>query len=137
MELPPKDPDHWLHRFSPEEWLKSAVNELVEGVAALDARNQRGSVAHARRAAGMALNAVLVLRPNETWGRSYMEHLRAFGADAATPEPERKAARSLLMAPLEGPRLVHIGGAADAGIPTAAKQIIEWCENEVSALLRA
>jgi hypothetical protein len=48
----------------------------------------------------MAWNAVLVGHEDETYGRSYMDHLRALSKDAAIDEPVRAAAASLLEAPL-------------------------------------
>jgi len=137
MSLPPKDPDHWLYRLTPQEWLLAATHELVAASRALDDREQRRGVAYARRAAGMALNAVLVLRADDAWGRSYMDHLRAVAGLASAPDEVRSAARELVEAPLDGPKLIHIGGASDQGIAAATKTLIEWSEDEVAALGRA
>jgi HEPN domain-containing protein len=95
------DPAHWLYRLSPSEWLQAAENELRTAERALGQRQQRAGVAGARRAAGMALNAVLAARSDETsWGRSYMDHLQAVAADDGLPEPLRVSANHLLDAPL-------------------------------------
>jgi hypothetical protein len=134
MALPPKDPEHWLYRLSPDEWLRAARNELGASAEALQERAQRKGVANARRAAGMALNAVLVVQPNEAWGRSYMDHLRAVAHDAAIDEHIRHAALQLLDAPLDGPRFIRIGGGGDDGLAAAALAIIEWCEGKVGAV---
>ena len=50
--------DHWLWRLDADAWLRAASTELAACEAHLDSR--RTAVTHARRAAGMALNAVLV-----------------------------------------------------------------------------
>ncbi len=80
--------EHWLRRLDAEAWLRAAEAELAAGAAHLATR--RTAVTHARRAAGMALNAVLVtLDPREElrWGRSYLDHLRAL----ASAEPDQLA----------------------------------------------
>lgn len=98
-----KDPDHWLYRLLPEEWLSAAANELRRAEEGLSRRQQRMGVAGARRAAGMAWNAVLALAetPDAEYGRSYMEHLQALARDAAVPEAVRASAQALLEAPLQ------------------------------------
>src|SRR5262245_57832093 len=57
--MPERDPDHWLYRLDAGEWLRAAENELKRAEAALTHKQQRAGVAGARRAAGMAWNAVL------------------------------------------------------------------------------
>jgi hypothetical protein len=95
-----KDPSHWLYRFAPDEWLRAAENELRRAERALRERQRRAGVAGARRAAGMAWNAVLYLAADERYGRSYLEHLKALAVDGAVPEPVRIAAAALVAAPL-------------------------------------
>ena len=123
-----KDPNHWLFRFDREEWLKAAQHELAECLRALNAGARKQSVAYARRAAGMALNAVLVDFPDDSWGRSYMDHLQAIARNEQTPEEVRVAAAALLTAPLDAPRLIPIGGKSDDGLAKAAERILSWCE---------
>src|SRR5437868_285737 len=98
--MPGLDPDHWLHRLTADEWLRAARIELRRADEALAHKQQRAGVAGARRAAGMAWNAVLVVATDERYGRSYMEHLRALADDAAVPGAIREAARALVEAPL-------------------------------------
>ena len=98
--MPGRDLTHWLHRFDADEWLNAAENELRHAEDALLRKQQRPGVTQARRAAGMAWNAVLVGHENEAYGRSYMDHLRALRQDDAIPEPVRAAAAALLEAPL-------------------------------------
>src|SRR5437868_13981238 len=102
--MPGRDPNHWLHRLDADEWLRAAENELARAEEALLHKQQRPGVAGARRAAGMAWNAVLVRLDDaeaERYGRSYMDHLRAIANDADASEPLRAAAQALLTAPLE------------------------------------
>ncbi len=73
--MPGPDPAHWLHRLTAEEWLAAAETEIGHAEAALARRAARPGVTHARRAAGMAWNAVLTVRPDEragaaTWSTS-------------------------------------------------------------------
>src|SRR5437763_16890913 len=98
--MPGRDPSHWLHRLDAAEWLRAAGNELERAGEALVRKQQRQGVAGARRAAGMAWNAVLVGAEDEGYGRSYMDHLRALEHDARVPDAVRAAARLLMTAPL-------------------------------------
>ncbi|HVV49789.1 MAG TPA: hypothetical protein VHO06_09030, partial [Polyangia bacterium] len=91
--MPGPDPAHWLHRLTPEEWLAAAATELGHAEAALTRRAFRPGVTHARRAAGMAWNAVLIRHPDDRAGRSYMEHVVALAGDAGVPDEIRAAAQ--------------------------------------------
>jgi HEPN domain-containing protein len=98
--MPGRNPSHWLHRLDAAEWLTAAANELARADEALAHKQTRPGVAGARRAAGMAWNAVLVGAEDEAYGRSYMDHLRALAADGEELEAMRDAARQLVEAPL-------------------------------------
>lgn len=110
--MPGSDPSHWLHRFTPDEWLRAGVRELHVAKESLGKRQNRAALASARRAAGMGWNAVLALEPEPDgrFGRSYVDHLAALASGAvpatpdATPLPEavREAARRLLDDPAGG-----------------------------------
>ena len=118
------DPNHWLHRLTAAEWLAAAETELGHAEAALGRRAARPGVTHARRAAGMAWNAVLVGAPDEAAGRSYMEHVVALSGSAAVPEDVRAAARQLRETPAGPPELIRLG-APDLGPAHAARTILE------------
>jgi hypothetical protein len=64
------DPDDWLTKLTPDEWIRAAVGELSRAEKAYETNNVRGGIAGCKRAAGMALNAVLRLEPNPAWGRT-------------------------------------------------------------------
>lgn len=91
-----RDPRDWLRRLSPEEWLRSSLNELRRAEDAVKARDAAALAAGVKRAAGMALNGALLAHPEEGWGRTYVEHLAAIAADDAVPAPAREAARRVL-----------------------------------------
>ncbi|HMJ16000.1 MAG TPA: hypothetical protein VK524_31505 [Polyangiaceae bacterium] len=91
-----RDPAHWLLRFSPEEWLARSLRELERAEAALDQGNPPAAYAGFKRAAGMALNAALIALPNESWGRTYVEHVRAVSEQESAPSAVREAASLLL-----------------------------------------
>lgn len=119
-------PDNeWLVRLSKEEWMQVATKELRECLDALRAKQQRKGVAAGRRAAGMALNAVLLEYPNAAWGRSYVDHLKALVSQTEVPEVVRESAKELLDAPLEGPKLIRLG-AGDDSLAAAAATVIDW-----------
>lgn len=117
----------WLTRFTGEQWMKAATLELRECLQALRAKRRRHGLANARRGAGMALNAVLLSHPDPSWGRSYVDHLRALSDDAAVPEVVRDSARELVEASPEGPALIRLGG-ADESLAAAAATIIDWAQ---------
>jgi len=107
--MPGPDPAHWLNRLTAEEWLAAAATEIAHAEAALQRRAFRPGVTHARRAAGMAWNAVLTAHPDERSGRSYMEHVVALAADATAPDEIRAAAQRLRDTPPAPPELVTLG----------------------------
>ena len=122
--MPGPDPSHWLHRLTAEEWLAAAATELTHAEAALARRAARPGVTHARRAAGMAWNAVLTVHPDERSGRSYMEHVAALAGDPAAPDEIRAAAQRLRDTPAAPPTLVTLGK-PDLGPAQAARTILD------------
>ncbi len=124
------DPTHWLYRLSAEDWLRAAEGELGRATAALTARKQREGLTYARRAAGMAWNAVLVGALDESYGRSYMDHLRALSRDGRRPGNVRAAASALLEAPMTL-ELVPLGPGSTA-IADAAALVIARAHAEVT-----
>ena len=111
--MPGTDPGHWLHRLDAAEWLAAAETELAHAHEKLSQRSVRPGITHARRAAGMAWNAVLVSAPDERYGRSYMDHVVALATtaddDASIPADVRAAARQLRDTPALPAGLITIG----------------------------
>jgi hypothetical protein len=130
------DPEHWLHRLSAPGWLAAADTELQHCRDALSRRAVRPGVTHARRAAGMAVNATLVLREDPRFGRSYMEHVIALAADPAAPDEVRAAATLLRNTPAAPPVLIPLGK-PDLHPHDAARTILDWCRDQVSILVAA
>ncbi|HZL17690.1 MAG TPA: hypothetical protein VFG23_08090 [Polyangia bacterium] len=122
--MPGSDPAHWLYRLSAAEWLAAAETELAHAEAALQRRAARPGVTHARRAAGMAWNAVLIGKPDERAGRSYMEHVVALADDPGAPAEIRRAAQRLRDTPAMPPALITLGH-PDLGAADAARAIID------------
>jgi len=122
--VPGPDPTHWLHRLTGAEWLAAAETELEDAEAALARRAARPGVTHARRAAGMAWNAVLIETPDDHAGRSYMEHVVALSESTAIPVEVRQAARLLRDTPPMPPALVTLGR-PDLAAAQAARTIID------------
>jgi hypothetical protein len=104
-----KDPDHWLYRLTSDEWLAAAQTELAHAAETLGRRAFRPGVTHARRAAGMAWNAVLVASFDPRYGRSYMEHVTALATDERAPDHARQAAAFLRDTPPVPPELITLG----------------------------
>lgn len=122
-----RDETHWLFKLSPDEWIRAAMGELRRAEEAYKRKNGRAGLAGARRAAGMALNGLLIVVPNEAWGRSYMDHLLAVKADTseAIPERVREACRVLLETPLPGGELVALrSSGTDEKILEAARDVM-------------
>jgi hypothetical protein len=128
------DPTHWLHRLSPAGWLAAADSELVHCQETLARRALRPGVTHARRAAGMAVNAILVLAPDDRLGRSYMDHVQALAAPApSVPEDVHTAAALLRDTPAAPPELITLGR-PDLRALEAATRIVAWARSEVARL---
>jgi HEPN domain-containing protein len=124
-----KDPGDWLRRLAPDEWIRAALGELRRASAAYEGGDERGGAAGVKRAAGMALNAALIVEPNEAWGRSYVEHLGGLAKDEAVPEAVRQACRTVLAA--KGP-----GGAAGELVrlrtPRAHEVVVEAAHDVIA-----
>lgn len=133
--------EHWLWRLDAEAWLRAAQVELQAGQVHVASR--RAAVTHARRAAGMAVNAVLVATPGEElrWGRSYLEHVQALatadeGRLAPLPVSVRAAAGRLVAIAPVASGLVALGrgphAAAEEALAAAAS-VVEACAAVVAA----
>jgi hypothetical protein len=119
-----RDEGHWLRKLSPDEWIRAALGELRRAEEAYTKKNGRAGLAGARRAAGMALNGVLLVEPNDGWGRSYVDHLAAVAKDASAPARIREACTILLDTPLPGGELVALRTAgADERVLEAARDV--------------
>ncbi len=130
--MPGPDPTHWLHRLTAAEWLSAAATELGHAQAAADRRARRPALTHARRAAGMAWNAVLVDHPDERAGRSYMDHLLALAKQP--PDDLQRAAAALCETAATQPGLVQLkapGDAPDREVLRAAQAILEHASRVV------
>ena len=88
--------DHWLFKLSPRGWIRAALGELSRASEAFARRDGRGGIAGAKRAAGMALNGVLIVVPNEAWSRTYVDHIVALAQDTDVPDAVQEACRVLL-----------------------------------------
>jgi hypothetical protein len=91
-----RDPGDWLRRLGPDEWIGAALAELKRAAVAYEAGSGRAGAAGVKRAAGMALNAALLVEPNESWGRTYVEHIEALANEPGIPEAVRTACQAVL-----------------------------------------
>jgi hypothetical protein len=123
------DPGHWLYRLTTEEWLAAAETELRHCEATLLRRAFRPGVTHARRAAGMAVNALLVVREDPRYGRSYLDHVVALATDPTLAEEVRASAALLRATPPAPPQLLQLGK-PDLRPLDAARRVVEWCRKE-------
>jgi hypothetical protein len=120
-----RDPGHWLRRFSPDEWIRVALGELTRAEKAWAAGQVRAGVVGVKRAAGMALNAALIVEPDDSWGRTYLEHVEALVIDARVPEAVRAAARGVLDATPPSGEIVRLRTPrAHAPVIEAARDVI-------------
>jgi hypothetical protein len=116
-----RDPANWLRRHAPREWIQVGLAELRRAIGAFEAKDMGAGLAGCKRAAGMALNGALIVEPNEAWGRSYVDHVRALGTDAGVPEAVRSACRVLLEARPPNPHLLtlRVPGGNDRAVEAA------------------
>jgi hypothetical protein len=103
-----RDPGDWLRRFSPDEWIRAALGELRRSGEAYARGDARGGSVGLKRAAGMALNAALLVEPDDGWGRTYVEHLEALSVDERVPDAVRVACRAVLDAKPPGSGIVSL-----------------------------
>ncbi len=122
------DTDDWLVRLTCDEWMRAAINEYDRGLESLERRNARQAAVHARRAAGMAINALLRATPDPRFGRSYAEHLVAVATLGEAPSHIAHAAKLLVADAAKG--LVSLGG-IDRGPMTAARAVLAWCAEQL------
>lgn len=119
------DPKDWLRKMSPAEWVAAALEEARRAERAYKDRQAKAGLASARRAAGMALNTVLLLEKKEGWGRSFVDHLRGLATDEAAPEAVRVSCKLLLDTQPPGPAVVSLRSpAADQRVVEAARDVI-------------
>jgi hypothetical protein len=121
-----RDPHDWLRRLAPDEWIRAAMGELRRAESAYAGGDARGGAAGVKRAAGMALNAALIVEPDERWGRSYVEHVTALARDERVPEAVRHACRIVLEAkgPGTGGVVLLRTPRVHEGVLDAAKDVI-------------
>jgi HEPN domain-containing protein len=121
----------WLTRLSAAEWLLAAGKELGLAYERLRRNARREGVTYARRAAGMALNAALRRELDPTYGRSYMDHVKALRDDERAPVDARAAARRLVAAPMAAD-LVTLGP-GPVNLADDARAIVDYCRAIVGA----
>jgi hypothetical protein len=120
-----RDPDHWLYRLSPLEWIRAGLAEVARAEKALEHGDARGGLAGLKRGAGMALNGALIVEPEPSWGRTYVEHLQALAKGDRAPAPVRAAAQCVVdAAPSTGPVVVLRTPRAHAKVVEAARDVI-------------
>jgi len=121
-----RDPEDWLRKLTPDEWIRAAMTELRRAEAAYAGGDGRGGSAGVKRAAGMALNAALIVEPDEKWGRSYVEHVKALAEDARVPQAVRDACRVVLEA--KGPS----GGVVSLRTPRANEAVVDAAKDVIA-----
>jgi HEPN domain-containing protein len=121
-----RDPEDWLRKLTPDEWIRAAMAELRRAEAAYAGGDGRGGSAGVKRAAGMALNAALIVEPDDKWGRSYVEHVKALAEDARVPQAVRDACRVVLEA--KGPS----GGVVSLRTPRANEAVVDAAKDVIA-----
>jgi HEPN domain-containing protein len=120
-----RDPGHWLHRLLPDEWIRAALGEVARAEKALQSGDVRAGMAGVKRAAGMALNAVLIVEPERRLGRTYVEHIEAVSLDDSVPDAVREACQRVLDAKPPPPDVVRLRTpSAHASVLEAARDVI-------------
>jgi hypothetical protein len=73
----------------------------------------------------MALNAALIVEPDDAWGRAYVEHVAALAKDARVPEAVRSACRIVMEAKAPAGEVVVLRTPrAHDGVLEAARDVI-------------
>ncbi|HEY8039164.1 MAG TPA: hypothetical protein VIF15_05190 [Polyangiaceae bacterium] len=121
-----RDPADWLRRLSPDEWIRAALGELQRATAAYAGGSARAGAAGVKRAAGMALNAALIVEPDDAWGRTYVEHVAALAKDDRAPQAVRVACRTVLDA--KGPS----GDVVSLRTPRAHEPVVDAAHDVIA-----
>ena len=121
-----RDPSDWLRRLSPDEWIRAGLGELRRAEESYGRGDARAGTVGVKRAAGMALNAVLLVEPKESWGRTYVDHVGALAADQNVPEAVRAACRTLLDA--TGPS----AGVVNLRTPRTDERVLEAARDVIA-----
>jgi hypothetical protein len=121
-----RDPGDWLRRLLPDEWIRAALGELARAERAWQGGDARGGAAGIKRAAGMALNAALIVEPDEAWGRTYVEHVEALAGASGVPEAVRAAWRTVLGT--SGPS----GGVVILRTPRSHAQVVDAARDVIA-----
>lgn len=121
------DARDWLTRLSPRGWIDASLAELSRARGAFAAGDARGGTLATKRAAGMSLNAVLLLFPDDRWGRSYVEHVVAAVSDESLPAEVREAASVVAAAAPPGAGIVRLRSrATDERTLDAARTVMAF-----------
>jgi len=124
----PLDDRSWLTRLSAVEWVRAALAEVSKVASSHD---PRALVAGCKRSAGMALNGYLRLEFSESWGRSYVDHLRAAASDEALPPVVRERCRAIVEAEPPSSTLVQLRSKrTESALVEATKDVIAWVYGE-------
>jgi HEPN domain-containing protein len=120
-----REPEHWLRRFGPDEWIQASLAQIRVAEHAYMRNDAAAGLAGCKRAAGMALNGALIVEPNEAWGRSYVDHIAALRNDVTVPEAVRAACALLLDThPPSSDVLSLRSKAADTRVLDAARDVM-------------
>jgi hypothetical protein len=114
-----RDPKDWLRRYTPREWVQVGLAELRRAMTAFETNDVGAGLAGCKRAAGMALNGALLVEPNETWGRSYVDHVKALADEASVPAAVRDACKVILEVRPPNPHLLTLR------VPRGNERVIE------------
>lgn len=125
-----RDPDDWLRKLSPTEWLRAGLGELARAESAYAQNNARAAIAGCKRAAGMALNAVLIFEPNEAWGRTYVEHVTALANDPTASTQLREAC--MLIVESHPPASAKATPIVTLRTPTTDRRVVEAAKDVVA-----
>jgi HEPN domain-containing protein len=119
------DPEDWLRKLTPDEWIRAALGEIGRAEKAFADRNVRAAVAGCKRAAGMALNGALSVEAREGWGRTYVEHLVGLAKDMTAPALVRAASAVVASAEAPGGDVVLLRTpSSDAKVVEAARDVV-------------
>jgi HEPN domain-containing protein len=121
-----RDPADWLRKLTPDEWIRAGLVELKRAEQAYAGGNVRAGAAGVKRAAGMALNAALIVEPEASWGRAYVEHVAALSKDARVPEAVRGACMKVLGAAPPGHEVIVLR------VPRAYEAVLEAARDVIA-----
>ncbi len=91
-----------IHKHTPGEWIARSMTDVKYAEKSFKARKTAEGIQACKRAAGMAINAILLCHPEHSLGNTIADRLHTLSHDPSVPAAVRDACSLLVNAALPG-----------------------------------